>query len=104
MQRDHEFGVTRIHLARTKYKRTLLKAHFAYLNKPSDRNAPLIDSVPRNFTRQVLAHGRLEFKEFINIVSESINLHQQRCAPLINSAILFTHITRLIILLYFIDK
>jgi hypothetical protein len=78
MQREHEFGVTWIHLTRTKYKLTLLKAHFAYLNKLSDRNAPLIDSVSRNFTRPVLAHGRLRFKEFINIVSESINLHQQR--------------------------
>jgi len=78
MQLEHEFSVKRIHFARTKYIRTLLKAHFAYLNKPSDRNTPLIDSVPRNFIRPLLAHGHLEFKEFINIVSKSINSHQQR--------------------------
>jgi len=61
MQREHEFSVKRINFARTKYIRTLLKAHFAYPNKPSDRNTPLIDSVARNYIQPVLAHGHLEF-------------------------------------------
>jgi len=78
MQREHEFSVKRIHFARTKYIHTLLKAHFAYLNKPSDRNTPLIDSVPRNFIRPVLALEHPEFKEFMNIVSKWFNLHQKR--------------------------
>lgn len=73
MQRQHEFSAKRIN-----FVRTLVKAHFAYLNKPSDRNTPLIDSAARNYIQPVLAHGNLEFKEFISVVSKSINLHQQR--------------------------